>query len=289
MIKKAVDLVKAAGKLLGFGKKDDDKKDAKDAKHDLAMSAVMSVVNKAKSDKAKPEDLQNRLNPVKQEYGFKRLDVVKTEKDVEVKADLSPTETIIVSGKLILKLVYRGAWPLDEFMTKAKAIQKAATVGELMTLPEDPLTEKQMKTKGLRVGGQKEMRDNIHKFIIDVVPAGVRAKLLELLSKLQADHLVELQLAGAYVEAGASPDVAMNIAMVEGIFNRDMGWHELRPVLRPLEPGTVIDQVQIVVSKSERKAGRETGTATLLQSELLKYANPVQAAQIFQWFKLMEG
>src|SRR5674476_336574 len=176
------------------------------------------------------------------------------------------------------------SWPLDEFMSKAKAIQGAATVGKLMTLPIDPITNKQMSTKKLRKGEQDELREKIRVFIVTKVANKTeQSRLLDMLQLLQADHQHELQMMGE--------DKPANLAIIEGIMNLSLGWHNFRPELRKLPPSTVISSVIIDTSafqkkKDQKKKVRPTGDAAIFKSELLKYAVGGQIAMVNRWFKL---
>lgn len=155
-----------------------------------------------------------------------------------------------------------------------------------MTLPIDPITKKQQTTRDMRKGLQKELKDKARVFIVTKVTNTVqRQQLLDLLDLLESDHQVELQMLGA---EGERPG---NLALIEGAMNNELGWHNFRPVLRTLPPGTVIAQVIIDTSAVEKqrtakKKLRLTGTARALMDALLAIAVGGEKVSVRSWFKL---
>ncbi|MCW5851047.1 MAG: hypothetical protein KIT87_13310 [Anaerolineae bacterium] len=243
-----------------------------------AFAAAEQVITKGQAEGASPKELNAQLAPLKAQYGFKKLKVVTSGQDVEIDAEINPVKVWKYGGKIKLKLIYDPTWPLDEFLSKAKAIQKAATAGKCKTLPLDPKTGKQKKTGGQRKGGQTELREKIRTFILTRVPAADQANLLTLLTQLEADHQQELQMEGG--------DKGGNLAMIEGAFNNQIGWFDLGPALRALPPGTVIDEVIIDTSAAKTPGARKSGAAAELRAELLKHATGAEKLSIYSWFKL---
>ena len=261
-----------------FGKKED--KDKKDD-YKAAFAAVHAVVSQAEHDKKKPSELNAALAPLRTQYPFKRLEVKETEDEVDVAAEINPVEVVkIKGGKFKLKIIYDPDWALDEFRSKVRAIKAAVgkKKSKLMTLPIDPETDKQMRTKKLREGGQKEFRDEIFDFINTTVAQKDRAAATALMKQLQADHQQELQLHG--------PDKPINLAMIEGEMNLQMGWHEFRPAIVGLPEGTVFAAVEVDESAAKKGKHRATGTARALQDLLLKHAAKKHESKVLSWFKL---
>lgn len=275
-IAKAVQWIKKMfGKLTGKGKKDE---------HAEAFEAVGAAVEKAKAEGAKPEELDSRIAPLKAKYKFKKLSVVTKGDIIEVDGEINPVKVWKYGGKIKMKIIYDPAWPLDEFMSKAKAIQSAATVGKLMTLPIDPITNKQETTGGKRKGEQDALREKVRTFIVTKVTDPIeQARLLAGLKLLQADHQLELQMEGV--------DRPGNLALIEGAMNNALGWDDFRPALKALPPSTVISEVVIDTSamdkqKKNKKKMRKTGVAAQLQAELMKYAKGGEKNSVRSWFKL---
>jgi len=269
-------VVTAAKKLLG-------KLTGKEGAADKAFAAVAVVVEKAKVDGVKPQDLPARLAPLQKEFKFKKLAVVTKGEDFEVDAEINPVKIFKFGSKLRMVLIYDPEWPLDEFMSKAQAIQKAATTGQVTTLALDPKTNKRQTTKSLRKGEQDKLREEVRRFIVANVPAADQNRLIGLLKQLQADHQQELQMGGE--------DTRGNLALCEGAMNRAMGWFDFGPALRALPNSTVISKVTIDTSaiekrKQQKKKVRMTGTAEQLCSELLKHAKAGEKTMVKEWFRL---
>lgn len=249
-----------------------------------AFAAVASVIDQAKMKALNQQELSAQIAPLKAKYPFKKLEVITKGAEIEVDAEINPVKIWKYAGKIKMKIIYDPTWPLDEFMSKAKAIQSAATIGKLMTLPIDPITDKQLKTKHLRKGEQDAMREKIRVFIITKVKNKTEQnRLLDMLQLLQADHQQELQMMGE--------DKPGNLALIEGAMNQELGWHNFRPALRKLPPSTVISSVIIDTSafqkkKDQKKKVRPTGDASAFKAELLKYAVGGQIAMVNRWFKL---
>ncbi|MBD2563982.1 MULTISPECIES: eCIS core domain-containing protein [Nostoc] len=282
-IDKAIDwlinwIVTMAKKLFAkaFGKKDSAE----------AFAAVGAVVDQAKAQGANPEELNARLAPLKTQYQFKKLTVVIKGDESEIDAEINPVKIWKYAGQIKMIIIYDPSWPLDEFMSKAKAIQRAATAGRLMTLPLDPITSKQQTTKAERGGEQDALRDKVRTFILTkVTEKKEQARLLAGLSLLQADHQLELQMMGE--------DKPGNLALIEGAMNKALGWNDFRPALKELPPATKISEVRIDISavekqKQKKKRVRRTGTANQLKAELLKYAKGGEIVSVRSWFKLEE-
>ncbi|MGD0095928.1 MAG: DUF4157 domain-containing protein [Terracidiphilus sp.] len=260
-----------------FGKKDD--KEKKDD-YKAAFAAVEAAVAQAEQDKKKPSEMNAILAPLRTQYPFKRLEVKETDDETDVIAEINPVKVLpMKGGKFKLRIIYDPAWALDEFRSKMRAIKAAVgkRASKLMTLPIDPDTGKQMSTKKLREGGQKEFRDEIYDFIENSVAQKDKAAAIALMHKLQADHQQELQLHG--------PDKPVNLAMIEGGMNLQMGWHEFRPAIVGLPKGAVFAAVEVDESAAKGKH-RATGTARTLQDLLLKYAGAKDKSKVLSWFKL---
>jgi hypothetical protein len=244
------------------------------------------VVAQARADKAKPQELNARLAPLKAQYPFKKLEVVAASKGTEIDAEINPVKVWQYAGVIKMTIIYDPAWPLDEFMSKAKAIQAAANAGQLATLPMDPITGKQKTTKAKRGGAQDELREKVRLFIVTKVSNPTeQTRLLAGLKLLQADHQVELQMMGK--------DKPGNLALIEGEMNRALGWDDFRPALASLPPDTKIEKVFIDTSavekqKQQKKKVRKSGIAAQLRDELLKYASGAEIGRVRSWFKLEE-
>jgi hypothetical protein len=251
-----------------------------------AFAAVEAVVTQAKADKLKPEELNGRLAPLKTQYQFKKLVVVTTGDATEIDAEINPVKIWKYAGVIKMTIIYDPAWPLDEFMSKAKAIQRAATAGDLATMPMDPITGKQKTTASKRGGEQDELREKVRLFIVtNVTDPKEQTRLLAGLKLLQADHQQELQMSGK--------DKPGNLALIEGAMNRAMGWDDFRPALASLPPATKIKKVSIDTSavekqKQQKKKVRKSGIAAQLRDELLKYASGAEIGRVRSWFKLEE-
>jgi hypothetical protein len=270
---------KAKGLIDKLTGKDAGKKDSTEA-----FTAVGAVIDRAKAGGAKPAELEAQLAPLRAKYGFKKLVLLQVGDEIEVDAEINPVKVWKYAGVIKMTIIYDPAWPLDEFMSKAKAIQAAATVGQLMTLPIDPASGKQETTKSKRGGEQDALREKVRTFILTKVsdPAE-QARLIAGLSLLQADHQLELQMLGK--------DRPGNLALIEGAMNQQLGWDDFGPALRRLPPGTKISEVRIDTSAIEKqRAGkkkvRRTGTAAQLMEELLKYAKGQEINSVRSWFKL---
>jgi hypothetical protein len=283
-VDKAIDfvinwIVNAAKKLFKslFGKKDAAAE---------AFAAVEAVVTQAKADKVKPEELNARLAPLKTQYQFKKLVVITTGDATEIDAEINPVKIWKYAGVIKMTIIYDPSWPLDEFMSKAKAIQRAATAGELATMPMDPITGKQKTTAAKRGGEQDELREKVRLFIVTkVTDPKEQTRLLAGLKLLQADHQLELQMSGK--------DKPGNLALIEGAMNRAMGWDDFRPALASLPPATKIKDVRIDTSavdkqKQQKKKVRKSGVAAQLRDELLKLASGAEIGRVRSWFKLEE-
>jgi hypothetical protein len=255
-----------------------------DKKNDQAFAAVAAAVEQAKAAGAKPEELTARISPLKRQYEFKKLEVITKGDETEIDAEINPVKIWKYGGKLKMKIIYDPSWPLDEFMSKAKAIQAAATVGKLLTLPMDPITGKQKTTKGMRKGEQDVLREKVRTFIVTKVTNKTeQQRLLGLLQQLQADHQLELQMFGG--------DKPGNLALCEGAMNKELGWFDFRPALRTLPPGTVISSVVIDTSAVEKQRKnhqkiRQIGTAAPLRDALLLVAVGGEKNSVRSWFKL---
>jgi hypothetical protein len=261
-------------------------KDAKpvDGRFAQAFAAVGAVVEQAKAAGAKPAELEMQLPPLRSQYEFKKLAVLQKGNDLEVDAEINPVKVWKYAGTIKMTIIYDPAWPLDEFMSKAKAIQRAANLKQLMTLPIDPITGKQAKTAQERGGEQDVLREKVRTFILtNVTNPKEQNRLLALLALLQADHQLELQMLGK--------DRPGNLALIEGAMNRELGWDEFRPALRALPPSTIITEVRIDISaiekqKRKKKKVRTSGVAAQLMAELLKYAHGQEINSVRSWFKL---
>ncbi|HEV8547372.1 MAG TPA: hypothetical protein VGQ57_00065, partial [Polyangiaceae bacterium] len=265
-------------KLFGGGKKDKDKDKDKDGQYAPAFAAVQSTVDAAQAAKKSPEELNAALAPIKTQHKFKTLTVSDKGGELDVVAEINPAKLIFFRKKWILTLIYGPEWPLDEFLSKAKAIQAAAKSGQLSTLPVDPLTNKKKTTKHMREGGQRELRNNVHAFIADYIepksPADAKTAV-SLLSTLAADHQVELQVGASLPK----PDGTANLALTDGKMNTEIGWHDLGPKVRGLK-GEKISKV-VIDTKAAKKAGaKKTGNAAKLQALLLKYATKKQTLEV---------
>jgi len=262
-----------------FGKKDDKKDQFKEA-----FAAVHAVVSQAEKDNKKPEELQGMLNPLKSQFNFKKLELKQTSEDTEVVAEINPVDIVkLSSGKIRLTFKYDPAWALDEFRSKARALKAAVgkKVGYLMSLQIDQDTLEQMRTKKLRAGEQKVLRDAIFDFIDTSVAQKDKAAARALMSKLQADHQQELQVGGE--------DKPENLAMQEGSMNMQTGFREFRPALLELnkKPGTKIDSV-VIDESAARGKHRESGAARALLDLLLPYAKKDEKKTVSDWFRLDE-
>jgi hypothetical protein len=257
----------------------------KDKKDDFAeaFKAARAAVDQGSRDKKKPDQIAAMLGPIRSKYKFKKLDLRQSAEKVEVVAEINPVEIILMpDGKLKLIIRYDPTFPLDEWRSKVRAIARAATVGKLSTLPLDPDTGKQMRTKKLRTGAQAEFRGEILAFIeTSVTDATDRDQCLVFMTKLQADHQRELQQSGE--------DAPKNLAMVEGPMNMQMGWREFRPALVKYPPSTKIESVEFDESAAVAGAHRSSGTARQLLNILLKYAKPKEKKRVANWFKLELG
>jgi len=252
-----------------------------------AIAAVGAAITQAKAAKATTAELTARIATLKDEYKFKKLVVVVKGGETEVDGEINPVKIWKYAGKLKMKIIYDPAWPFDEFMSKAKAIQAAADVGKLVTLPMDPITGKQKSTKSRRKGEQGELREKVREYIVTkVTNKQEQQRLLAGLQMLDADHQLELQMMGE--------DKPGNLALCEGEMNQALGWDNFRPALKALPPGTKIESVTIDISalekqKQNKKKQRKTGTAAALRDELLKYAVGPDYQRVRSWFKLEES
>jgi hypothetical protein len=251
-----------------------------------AFAEVAATIEQAKAAGAKPDELTSRIAPLKQRYPFKKLVVVSKGDEIDVDAEINPVKVWKYAGKIKMKIIYDAAWPLDEFMSKAKAIQATATAGKLATLPMNPITGKQKSTADERKGEQDALREKVRSFIVTKVSDPTeQARLLAGLKLLQADHQQELQMAGK--------DKPGNLALIEGEMNRALGWDDFRPAMASLPPGTPISSVVIDTSaldkqRQNKKKMRKTGVAAALRDELMKYAAGGEKSSVRSWFKLEE-
>ncbi len=193
-------------------------------------------------------------------------------------------QTTLLVGKPTANVTieYEAHWPLDEFLSKANAIKKAAEskpVSTAITLPIDTSTGKQKTTGALRVGGQEEFRSAIQACIALVPDTKAQAAARTLMTQLQADHQQELQMGGS--------DKAENMAMIEQRMNSQMGGM-FRGKLKNLSPESVLETVTIDQSAAKPGQHRPSGAASQLRDLLLPFsaATKVPEATIRYWFKL---
>ncbi len=250
-----------------------------------AFAEVKALVDNPKKEFTTPKKLNKRLSKLKKKYKFKQLELLNKGKEVEIKAEINPVKIWKYGGQIRMKIIYHPSWPFDEFMSKAKAIQKAAANRKLRTLPIDPITGKQKTTRQKRKGEQNKLRKKVREYIITKVQdQKEQSRLINMLQLLEADHQVELQLMGE--------DKPGNLALIEGAMNNEMGWNDFRPALRSLPPNTIISSVVIDTSALEKqrknkKKMHKTGTASLLLNGLLKYAEGGgEVVKVRSWFKL---
>jgi Domain of unknown function (DUF4157) len=196
-------------------------------------------------------------------------------------------------SKLLIEFQYDARWPLDEFVAKATAMQKAAEAGNLtFNVAEQnanqPETSKpKSSTDHLRQGEQARMRNDIEKYITANLSKAKTIVAFSLFAGLDADHLQELQAGGK--------DERSNMAMVESSMNRSMG-AKLRNARKAVNasPEDQIDKVEVNKTPSYKKGGtaRMSGNASLLQTLLLtkenyEKTNPkIEVDKIKSWFKL---
>ena len=293
VLKAIVDKVKKLfGKLTGK----DDTPEQKAARLKQASAAALSAVSKFSGKFVGAVVLKPLLAAIRIRYRLTSLEPVKQGQFWAIRAEINPvvvTQTPVKAGdppEAAVHIEYESEWPLDEFNSKAKAIQTAAQgkpVSTAMTLPLDTVTKKQKSTKPMRQGGQDKFRSEIKAFINSIPVLADRTQPHALMTKLQADHQQELQMMGT--------DTAENMAMIEQRMNSQMG-AKFRAGLKNLEPASVIKKVTIDTATGT-KAGthRSTGTARQLQDLLISLrtkhvadANVAKVAEatIKLWFKL---
>ncbi len=285
VLKKAVAFVKKMfGKLTGKT----DTPEEKQKRLDQGSAAALAAVSKYSGKAVGAIVLKPLLLAIKVRYRLTSLEPVKQGDVWAIRAEVNPvkvTKTAVKAGKPTaeIEIGYEAHWPLDEFLSKAGAIKRAAegkTANAAQTLGIDATTGKQKSTKPLRQGGQERFRGQIHAAIARIPDDADKAAALALMSKLQADHQQELQSGGT--------DTDENMAMIEQRMNSQMG-AMFRAELKNLAPETKIDKVKI--KKPTKRAPvpghRPSGSANQLQALLLKHKNVAASEDnIRKWFKL---
>jgi hypothetical protein len=256
---------------------------------EAGSAAALAAVSKYSGKKVGILVLKPLLALVRIRHRLTSLEPIKVGDKWSIRAEVNPvkiTQTTISAGPPTteVEIGYESHWPLDEFMSKANAIKRAAegkTANAAMTLGfESGSTTKQKSTKELRVGGQEKFRTEIHQAIDKISVPADQASARGMMSQLQADHQQELQMGGT--------DKADNMAMIESRMNSQMG-AMFRGQLKNLAPETKLDVVKIETATGTAPSAshRPSGTASALQSLLLKHAPKIATdAKIRSWFKL---
>jgi hypothetical protein len=260
-----------------------------------AADAALAAVNKYAGKAVGVIVLKPLLAFIKLRYGLTSVEPVPTGNTWSVRLEINPvkivrTKAVVGKDNCILTFTYEPRWPLDEFESKTKAMERAALRKKVKDVAEPPelKTVGSGKTKALRKGGQAAFREDIKAFIATALVQAAAARALALVAQLQADHQQELQVGGT--------DTPENMALIERSMNASLG-SQLKNAIKDasLSPETVINQVVVDSPKGKpRKAvERKTGTARELQDLLLNDGNhvtqPVSTAtknRIRLWFKL---
>ena len=154
-------------------------------------------------------------------------------------------------------------------------------------LADGPHHRTWIPTGNKRKGEQAALREKVRDFILTkVTDPNDQSIFLGLLSQLEADHQLELQMDGR--------DKPGNLALIEGAMNNALGWDDFRPALIKLPPGTQIEEVRIDTSaiekqKKNKKKVRRTGAAGTLRNGLLKYAKGGEKVSVRSWFKIEDA
>jgi len=257
---------------------------------DQAATAALAAVSKYSGKAVDAVILKPLLLAIRVRYRLTSLEPVKQGEYWAIRAEINPVKTVMTSvkaGKDIaeMEVGYEPHWPLDEFMSKAEAIKKAAegkTANQAKTLGfETGSTTKRKSTKELRQGGQEAFRTEIHAYIDRITVKADQDRARKLMAQLQADHQQELQMGGT--------DDPSNMAMIESRMNSQMGamW---RGQLKDLPAETKIVKVNIEQKTGTAKGQkhRKSGAAAELQALLLVHAKALgtSVTTIKDWFKL---
>lgn len=255
-----------------------------------AAAAALAAVAKFSGKAVGEALLIPILGGIKLIHRVTTLVPIKTGDYWSIKAEINPVKIVktqVKAGKSTaeMEVGYQPEWPLDEFLSKANAIKKAAegkTTEQAKTLGfEKGSKTKQKTTGGLRQGGQERFRDAIHAFIDQITVAKDRNAARGLMGQLQADHQQELQMGGT--------DTEENMAMIESRMNSTMGG-QWRGQLKELPVDTKITKVKVETKSGTAKGQkhRASGAAAQLQGLLLGYCKVVgtSAATVRDWFKL---
>lgn len=286
---------KPGGKKGDKGKDKEREKKEAEKRHRRAFAAVRRAVGEFTAGFVGWEQLEARLVSLKATHGFTTLKADGSDQEVEVQARINPFEIIKRGNKVTLVLEHQPAWPVDEFYSKARAIQSAAKAGKLQAQGWDSDRGKRVSTDEKRQGGQDALRRSVTDFVarcladankLTAAEARAHKKMAktakELLAKLDADHQVELQLGGA--------DSSRNLALVEAGMNRSFGSRIKKALKRLPRNRRKISHVRVIGPSRDSKVGtRATGTAHSLKETLhaLNRVTPnASAAEINAWFKI---
>lgn len=257
---------------------------------DQAATAALAAVSKYSGKAVGAVILKPLLLAIRVRYRLTSLEPVREGEYWAIRAEINPVKTVKTSAKAgkdiaEMEVGYEPHWPLDEFMSKAEAIKKAAegkTANQAQTLGfETGSTTKRKSTKELRRGRQKAFRDEIHAYIDRITVKADQDRARKLMDQLQADHQQELQMGGS--------DDPSNMAMIESRMNSQMGamW---RARLKDLPAETKIVKVNIETEMGTAKGRqhRKSGAAAELQTLLLVHAKALGTlvTTIKDWFRL---
>lgn len=294
-VDKAIDaaiawIVEKAKKLFGKLTGKDASPEEKQRRVDQAAAAALAAVSKYSGKAVGIVILKPLLLGIRVRYRLTSLEPVKEGEYWAIRAEINPVKTVktsVKAGKDIaeMEVGYEPHWPLDEFMSKAGTIKKAAegkTANQAQTLGfEQGSTTKRKSTKELRQGGQEAFRAEIHAYIDRITVKADRDQARKLMDQLQADHQQELQMGGT--------DDPANMAMIESRMNSQMGamW---RGQLKDLPAETKIVKVNIEkkIGTAKSQKHRKSGAAAELQALLLVHAKALgtSVTTIKDWFKL---
>jgi hypothetical protein len=291
---------KLFAKLFGKG----DSPEEKQKRLDQGAAAAVAAVAKYSGKKVKSLLLKPLLMLIKLRYRMTSLEPIQQGDKWAIRAEVNPiairvTNALVGPNATILDLTYEPEWPLDEFMSKAKAI-KAAAEGKpakdaapaiartaKTQPPKAGKPNEKESTRSKRQGEQKRFRNRIHAAIKKIDHDADRASAVGLMGNLQADHQQDLQIGGT--------DSPGNMAMIQSKMNGDMGW-QLDKALKDVAPDTMIDVVNIHASGGGGGAAagappatpNPSGPAKSLRIILSRHAGKIglDAETINSWFKL---
>jgi hypothetical protein len=220
-----------------------------------------------------------------------------------IKAEINPvfvsqTKAQKAAKTCSIEFVYEAVWPLEEFNSKVRAFENVLNgkTKDIALQTRPPASskgagkKKRKSTAELRQGGQAAFRGVITAFIADIKNGKVRKAATDLMSQLQADHQVELQVGGNdEVEKEDGED--NNFAMIQSKMNGSMG-SQLNHALNKTEigPDTKITKVTADRKAASTPAAKKKPTkspARELQTLLLNCDNKSLPKSVIEsWFKL---